>query len=142
MVESFGKSLRESTSPPGCCTRSMSAAFHGPSFGSKVSRWLAPPLRLMKIQARAEPRGLTAGRLVVVAASPRTPSSAADAAPNRKCLRVKEACPPQVFQFCFILIASVIKSEIELVEQSPLQIAEPLISRTAAPLHYQLQLPL
>ena len=40
-----------------------------------------------------------AARLVVVSASARTRSSDADAAPNRKCLRVTEACPPQVFQF-------------------------------------------
>src|SRR2546426_4141434 len=129
MVDSLGNSFRERTKPPGCWTRSASPAFHGPSFGSKVSSWLAPPLRLMKMHARAEPRGLAA-RLVAVAASERTPSSAADAAPNRKCLRVTEACSPQVFQFCFILIASVIKSEVELVEQRPLQIAEPLIART------------
>src|SRR6266850_6060683 len=95
----------------------------------------------MKMQARAEPRG-RAARLVVVAASPRTRSSDADAAPNRKCLRVTEACPPQVFQFWFILMASVIESEIQLVEQRPLQIAEPLIARAGATLHHQAQLPL
>src|SRR5260221_1388950 len=93
------------------------------------------------MQARAEPRG-RAARLAVVAASPRTRSSDADAAPNRKCLRVTEACPPQVFQFCFILMASVIEREIELVEQRPLQIAQPLIARTGATLHHQAQLPL
>src|SRR5882672_11665511 len=95
----------------------------------------------MKMQARAEPRG-RAARLVVVAASARTRSSDADAAPNRKCLRVTEACPPQVFQFCFILMASVIKREIKLVEQRPLQIAQPLVARTRAPLHHQAHLPL
>src|SRR5438876_6314012 len=95
----------------------------------------------MKMQARAEPRG-RAARLAVVAASARTLNSDADAAPNRKCLRVTEACPPQVFQFCFILMASVVKSEVELVEQRPLQIAEPLVARTHAPLHHQTQLPL
>src|SRR3989442_13733716 len=93
------------------------------------------------MQARAEPRG-RAARLVVVAASPRTRSSDADAAPNRKCLRVTEACPPQVFQFCFILMASVIEREIQLVEQRPLQIAQPLIARTGTALHHQAQLPL
>src|SRR5262245_3704402 len=97
MVESFGKSFRESVIPPGYSAMAASEAFHGPSFGSNVSRWLAPPLRLMKTHARAE--FFTAGRLLVVSASACARSRAAEAAPNRKCRRVYLACRPQVLRF-------------------------------------------
>src|SRR6266849_1663361 len=115
---------------------SASAGFHGPSFASKVSRWLGPPFMLMKMQARAvflvwTPPG-------VVWASAWTLNSEALAAPKRKCRRVKGAWPPHVvgFQYCFIAPPSV-ECEIELVEQRPLQVAEPLIPGSAAAPHHQ-----
>src|SRR5260370_42584848 len=116
----------------------MAGGFRGRSWGSSGSRCWAPPLRLIKMQARAEPRGLAAVRLVAVSASARTLSNPPVAAPNRKCRRVTEACPPQVFQFWFICMASlVVESEVQLAEQRRLQITEPLVARAPAPLHHQ-----
>ena len=108
----------------------MSAGFHGPSFGSKVSRWLGAAVHVDEdAGSRRVPRlyaRRTAGRFRIrMHAEQRGRRGAEQEMPPRS-----EACPPQVFQFCFIIMASVIEREIELVEQRPLQVAEPLIART------------
>src|SRR6185295_2285429 len=123
--ENLGNSVLDSTIPPGYCRMSASAGFHGPFFGSNVSRWLGAPFMYTKMTARAVFR-INRSSTALAFTSPRR-DSARNAARDPLAFSISRREIREQLQQFFIDRASITENEFDLIQQGPLNVGEPLL---------------